>query len=229
MRKGWGFFAIFISTLLIFISLSTNQANAGKAGVGVLNVPPQFNQIRLTQQDNTIRAYITVSDYNSWGDILSVIVILEDSGVEKARFVYKQYEDKSSYDKLNEFSEKSSGNNLLATKRCSHDYSEKEETVEQRCYLDLLFVFQTTLFTNINIVASDRGGSTATMEVDYSSEDLSRSGSYIIIPGINEPTAVEIPSYLLDSVAIIIAIFGIYLIFKKTDIEKIMRAIYGKR
>ena len=228
MRKGWGFLTILISLLLIFISLSTNYAKAGKAGVGVLNVPPQFNMIRLTQIDNNIRAYLDVSDYNSWGDIISVTVILEDTGVEKASFMFKQYEHKGSYDKINEFSEESSYN-LLLTKRCSYESSEEDNTVEQRCYLNLLFVFQTTLFTSIDVVASDRGGSIATIEVDYSSDDLSRSGEYIIIPGIDEPAAIEIPSYFIDLIAILIAILVTYFIFKKTDLNKKLWAIYGKR
>lgn len=48
--------------------------------------------ILLTQRDNTIRAYLDVSDYNFWGDILQVTIILKDTDAEKARFVFKQYE-----------------------------------------------------------------------------------------------------------------------------------------
>lgn len=116
------------------------------------------------------------------------------------------------------------------TKRSSYECSEEDDTVEQRCYLNLLFVFQTTLFTSIDVVANDRGGSSTTFEVDYSSEDLSRSGEYIIIPGIDEPTAIDIPPYIIDLIAVIIALWGTYSIFKKTEIDKKkIGAIYGKR
>lgn len=228
MKKGWVILLIVISTIFLFITFSSIDANAGKAGVGVLNVPPQYSMIRLVQQDNYVRIYLTVSDYNSWEDIYSVSVVLENSGMEKAEFIYKQYADKTSYEKINEFSEEPKENNLLVTKKCSYDHSNEEETVEDRCNLDLLLVFQSTLFTRLNIVTSDRGGSTATLEVDYTSEELIRSGSYIWIPGLDESMAIEIPPYTLEIIALFTATVGTWYVIKKTIVEKIMRAVYEK-
>jgi len=228
MKKGWVILSLAVLTAILFISFSSIDANAGQAGVGVLNVPPQYSMIRLVQQDNSIRVYLTVSDYNSWEDIYSVSVVLEDADVEKAEFLYKQYADLTSYEKVNEFSETSKENNLLVTKKCSCNNSDGVDTVEDRCNLEILFVFHTTWFTRLNIIASDRGGSTATLQLDYTTEDLIRSGTIIIIPGLDNSIAVEIPPYLLDLIALFAAAIGTRYIIKKTDIGKIMRAVYEK-
>jgi len=230
MKRGRVSLSLVISTIILLITFSSINANAGnngQTGVGVFSAPPQYSIIRLVQQGNDIRVYITVSDINSWKDIYSVSIVLEDLGVEKAEFLYKQYEDETDWEIINEFSEKSKENNLLVTKKCSYDHSDKEEILTG-CYLNILFVFHTTWFTRLNIIASDRGGATSTLQLDYTSEDLMRRGDIIIIPGLDESMAVEIPPYLLDIIALIIAAIGIRYVVKKTDVGKIMRVIYEK-
>lgn len=230
MKRGRVSLSLVISTIILFITFSPINANAGnngQTGVGVFSAPPQYSIIRLVQQGDDIRVYITVSDINSWKDIYSVSIVLEELGVEKAEFLYKQYEDETDWEIINEFSEKSKENNLLVTKKCSYDHSDKEEILTG-CYLNILFVFHTTWFTRLNIIASDRGGATSTLQLDYTSEDLMRRGDIIIIPGLDESMAVEIPPYLLDIIALIIAAIGIRYVVKKTDVGKIMRVIYEK-
>jgi len=230
MKRGRVILSLVISTIILFITFSPINANAGnkgQTGVGVFSAPPQYSIIRLVQQGDDIRVYITVSDINSWKDIYSVSIVLEELGVEKAEFLYKQYEDETDWEIINEFSEKSKENNLLVTKKCSYDHSDKEEILTG-CYLNILFVFHTTWFTRLNIIASDRGGATSTLQLDYTSEDLMRRGDIIIIPGLDESMAVEIPPYLLDIIALIIAAIGIRYVVKKTDVGKIMRVIYEK-
>lgn len=230
MKRGRVILSLVISTIILFITFSSINANAGnkgQTGVGVFSAPPQYSIIRLVQQGDDIRVYITVSDINSWKDIYSVSIVLEDLDVEKAEFLYKQYEDETDWEIINEFSEKSKENNLLVTKKCSYDHSDKEEILTG-CYLNILFVFHTTWFTRLNIIASDRGGATSTLQLDYTSEDLMRRGDIIIIPGLDESMAVEIPPYLLDIIALIIAAIGTRYVVKKTDVGKIMRVIYEK-
>ena len=230
MKRGRVSLSLVISTIILFITFSPINANAGnngQTGVGVFSAPPQYSIIRLVQQGDDIRVYITVSDINSWKDIYSVSIVLEDLSAEKAEFLYKQYEDETDWEIINEFSEKSKENNLLVTKKCSYDHSDKEEILTG-CYLNILFVFHTTWFTRLNIIASDRGGATSTLQLDYTSEDLMRRGDIIIIPGLDESMAVEIPPYLLDIIALIIAAIGIRYVVKKTDVGKIMRVIYEK-
>jgi hypothetical protein len=212
----------------LFVSQFTNYVNAGEAGVGVLNVAPQYSMIRLVQQDDYIRVYLTVSDYNSWDDIYSVSVILEDAGAKKAEFFYKQYSTVNSYIKVNEFSESPRDNSLLVSQKCSYNHSNRMETVEERCNLEVLFVFYTTWFTRLNVLAQDRGGSTATMQLDYSTEDLIRSGTIIIIPGFDDSIILNIPPYILDLIALVIATIGTWYVIKKENIRKKMRAVYEK-
>lgn len=234
MKRGWGKLSLIISIIIIFTIFSSSNVSAGngKAAIGVKSPPPQFSYIRLEQHDNTIRAYLTICDINGWEDIYSIRIVLEDSGIEKAEFLFRQYEDTefkdaSDWVTTDDFSETSEDNNLLIKEKCSNDHSDIEETLKG-CYLNLLFVFQTTWFTRLNIIASDNGGATSNLKIDYTSEDIMRSGTIIIIPGINEPMAIELPPYLLDMIAIIIAAIGTWYIVKKTDVGKIMRAIYEK-
>jgi len=228
MKKNKIVIPLIISILFIaFISPSTSAGSSGKAGVGVLNVPPQFNEIRLIPQGSFIRAYITCSDYNSWEDILSVSITLEKSGQEIHKFSYKQFSDKTSYEKINAFVEEPDESSLLVTKKCSYEATTNGETVEERCYLYLLMVFYSTSFTSIKILITDRGGSTATSEIDYTSEELARSEYVITFPGPDGPTSVEVSPYLLDLIALILAIVGTYIVAKRTKIIKILKIIYG--
>ena len=225
MKKVWVLLLLIILIITFFQNIFSINVKAGKAGVGVLNVSPQYNVIRLTQQDDTFRIYLKVSDYNSWDDIQSINITLMDDSEEKTEFIFKQYIDNITYDKINEFSENSKGNNFLVIKKCSYEHSNGEE-VEDKCNLDLLFVFQKTWFTALNIIAYDRSGATATIQLDYSSEDLTRSGNIIIIPGINRSISFEIPPYLLDLFALVVSTFVTWYIIRKTDIKKIIREIY---
>lgn len=229
MKRGWVIVSLVISIIILFTSFFSIDANAGngKAGVGVKNAPPQYSIIRLVQQDSFIRIYITVSDINSWEDIYSVSIVLEDSGAEKATFFYKQYKNVKTWDIINEFSEEPEENNLLVTKRCSHDHSDEEEILAG-CYVNLIFVFHTTWFSRLNIIASDRGGSTSTLQLDYTAEDLMRSGDIIIIPGLEKSMVIELLPYLLDIIALFAAALGTWYFVKKTDVEKIMRVVYEK-
>jgi len=213
--------------IIFFQEIFLVEAKAGEAGVGVLNVSPQYNKIRLVQQDDTFRIYLTISDYNSWDDVQSVNIILMDEIKEKAEFIFKQYNDNITFDKVNQFSESSSGNCFLIIKKCSYDNSNGDD-VEDKCNLDLLFVFQKTWFTSMNIMTYDRSGETATIQIDYSSEDLSRAGNILIIPGIGKSTVFEIPPYLLDIIAIFISTFVTWIILRKTDVIEKMRSIYEK-
>ena len=216
-----------ITIILLATSFSIN-ANAGEAGVGVLNVSPKFSEIRLVQQDNLIRVYVIVSDYNSWEDIYDVKVGLECYGSEIATFAFKQYEDISSFEKINEFSENSKEKDLLLIEKCSFSHSDEDETVEDRCNLNILFVFRMTGFTHFNIIVSDREGSTASINIEYNAEEMMRSPGVIIIPGLHEPITVVIPSYLLTLMAALLGLLGIVFFVKKKEKNKKRRVAYEK-
>jgi len=70
-------------------------------------------------------------------------------------------------------------------------------------------------------------GSTATTKIDYTSEEIMRGGNIIIVPGPDEPIVILMPSYILNIIAIILAIIGTIYLIKK--IEKKKRIAYGKK
>jgi hypothetical protein len=221
---------IFISILFSLFILSPIKVSAkdsGQAGVGVLSAPPQYSIIRLVQNNDYIRVYVTVSDINSWEDIFSVSIVLKDLGSEKAEFRFQQYIDQESWEKINIFNEIPSENNLLVTEKCTYNNLNIEEILKD-CYLNLIFVFHSTHFTQMDILAYDRGGAKSTLELDYSSQDISRSGNIMIIPGIGKPIAIEIPGYALDVIALCIATIGTFYLVKKKNIGQSTRVIYEK-
>lgn len=228
MTKGGVLLLLIIAAMILFTAFLPIKASAGEAGVGVLNVPPEYSIIRLVQQDNFIRLYLTISDYNSWEDIYTVTVTLEDYGLETAEFLFKQYEDIISYKKINEFSEISKENNLLVKEKCSYSHSDEREAVTDRCNLEILFVFHKTWFTRLNIIVADIEGSTATTNIDYSAEETMRSGNIIMIPWLHEPIRIVIPPYLLNILALITGLIGTVFCVKKIKIIKIKRAAYEK-
>ena len=209
------------TTIILTSTFFSINASAGQAGVGVLNVPPKFAMVRIVQQDDSIRVYLTVSDYNSWEDIYAVRVILEDYGTETAEFLFKQYEDTTSYNKINEFSETSGGTNLLTKEKCSYGHSDKKETVAERCNFELLFVFHVSWFSNLNIIVEDREGLTATMDLNYNTGELMRRSDIIVIPGLYDPIYVKIPPYLLTLLALILGVLGIIIFIRKIDKKRV--------
>lgn len=213
MRQGRALPVMLFTVIILLIIFFSIGASAGNAGVGVLNVSPKFGIIRVVQQDNFIRVYLNISDYNSWEDIYIVNVSLENYGMKSSEFRFKQYSNTESYEKLNEFSEISGEKNLLVKEKCSFYHSDGTETVADRCNLELLFVFHSTGFTRLNILASDFEGLTTQAHIDYNTDEAMRSIDVIIIPGLNIP--IIIPPYFLDLIAVILGIIGtIYFINK---------------
>ncbi len=216
MKKSWAPFFIIAVIILFSRAFFSPDAHAGEAGVGVMNVPPKFSEIRIVQQDNsTLRIYLTASDYNSWEDIETVQVSLDDNGVETAKFLFQQYADATSYVKINEFSDLVGENALLVKDKCSYTFSESKETIDDRCDLKLIFVFHTTWFTRLNIILSDRAGLTSEAHIDYNAEEMAKSGNLLLIPGFPDPIFLTIPSYLLDIIAVTSAAIGTVLLVKK--------------
>ena len=206
-------FSLFL-VLPICFSIGTN-AGTGSAGVGVLNVPPSYMNVTLEQQYSNLRLYLNISDYNSWEDIYEVKVILKYYGLTMGTFYFRQYEDITKYDKINEFSETPNKNNLLHKEFCSYYSSTKKESIVNKCNMDIRFVFSTTWFTDIKIITSDRAGATAETTINYNTEDLMRSSNMIMIPWFDRPIPVQISSIFLNIIAIIASIIVVFQIIRK--------------
>ncbi|MDH7518017.1 MAG: hypothetical protein QHH19_06725 [Candidatus Thermoplasmatota archaeon] len=218
------FFIAFILNLLF-----SNTVDAGQAGVGVLNVPPKYGYIRVEQQNDLMRVYLTISDYNSWGDIYEVSVTLYNYEKEVSKFIFRQYKNLESYVEINEFSEIPERNNLLVKEKCLYNKSNKKETIDERCDIEIRFVFKKTWFTGIHVLIQDRQGSNpAEAYIYYNTEEAMRSGNNIVIPGFGGIITLVVPPYMLDIIAITIGLAGaIYYLKKKRVLEK-RGVVYGE-
>lgn len=211
---------LMICVLLFFNILSSNLAEAGgtSGSVGVLNVGDTFKEVRIEHRNNEERLYLKISDYNSNADIYKVEIILDYYDLETATFTYKQYEDPASFVPTNTFRENSTEGDLLQIEKCTYYSSTNKETVDEKCDLDLLFVFRTTWFTRLLIIASDRAGLTATTLVDYNTEEMMRSSNIIIIPGLDGPILVGISSFVINLLAIVAGAAGAIYLTKKINL-----------
>lgn len=229
MRRTKVSFLILFTTLLSSLLLFPLGVQAGQAGVGVINVPPKYGYIRIEEQDNFIRVYLNISDYNSWADINNVSVTIDNYGTRLSTFVYQQYMSLDSYVEINEFSETPTHMHLLDKEKCFFEKSASKETIDERCDISIRFVFQKTYFTGLTIVINDRAGSApAQAYISYNTEESMRSGNTIVIPWIGMRITITIPPYLLDIIAIIVAFIGVIYYLKKTGIWRRRRGNYEK-
>ena len=127
--------ASFVSTIVL-----SHNVQAGSAGVGVLNVPPEYSETRIVTEDGIKKIYLTISDYNSWEDIYTTTVTIKNGDTVTASFVFRQYETTTSFTPVGEFKEEV-GNNYLVVNKCSYSHSDKTDTVSDRCLLHVVFAF----------------------------------------------------------------------------------------
>ena len=196
---------IFIVVLMSFVStiILSYNVQAGSAGVGVLNVPPEYSEIRIVTEDGIKKIYLTISDYNSWRDISTTTVTIKNGDVVTASFVFRQYENTASVIPLGEFEEKE-GKNYLIVNKCSYSHSDKTDTVSDRCLLYLVFAFYPVLGTQLTILTYDHGGLYAKTYEEYDVEGMPRSPDMIMLPGVSTP--VEFSLYTLNALAIAFAV-----------------------
>jgi hypothetical protein len=211
---------LILSLFLLFSSvLPAILVSAGQAGVGVINVPPKYGYIRVEEQDNFIRVYLNISDYNSWADISNVSVTIDVYGTKISTFLFEQYQSLDSYVEINEFSETPKDMNLLDIEKCFFQKSAQKETIDERCDIAVRFVFKKTFFTGLSIVINDRVGSVpAEAYIYYNTEETMRSGNTIVIPWIGIRISIDLPPYLIDIIAVALASIGVMYYLRKIGI-----------
>lgn len=216
MRRNHLPFLIVSLTLLFCVSLVAFPVHGGQAGVGVINVPPKYGYIRVEEQDNFIRVYLNISDYNSWADINNVTVTIQNYGTALSTFVFTQYQSLDSYVEINQFSETPSHMHLLDIEKCFFEKSNEKETVDERCDIAIRFVFQKTYLTGLHIQINDRTGSApAEAFISYNTEESMRSGSTLVIPWIGVRITLSIPPWLIDVLAVLLGSLGVAYYIKK--------------
>jgi hypothetical protein len=229
MRKIILPFLIMFTTFILCSVIVPIGANAGQAGVGVINVPPKYGYIRVEEQDNFIRVYLNISDYNSWADVNNVSVTLDNYGTDISTMIFQQYKSLDSYVEINEFNEIPENIHLLDIEKCFFEKSNMKETIDERCDIAIRFVFQKTFFTGLHIVINDRAGSApAEAYISYNTEESMRSGNTLVIPWIGLRITIDIPPYLTDLIAIIFGSIGVVYYLKKTSRAEKRRGNYEK-
>lgn len=218
-----------ILLLFIFIEFTTTHtvfADGGSdAGVGVINVPPNYADIKILQQDNTIRTYLTLSDYNSWSDIYKVQINLEENGAILHSFVFKQWDSDDSFNLVNKFFDESA-DFLLQKNACDVSHSSESKTVADRCQLHVRFVFQTTFFSQLHVISTDRAGESTETYIEYSGGDMNRGTDTLFVPWIEGTMKVELPPFMLDISIFLIAIISTIIIGKKTPLATTLQQVF---
>jgi hypothetical protein len=229
MKKAFSLKGLFINLFIItFILISSYIVGAGggsDAGVGVINVPPNYADVKILQQDNTIRVYLTLSDYNSWSDISKIQLRLEENGIVLHSFTFKQWESDDSFNLVNEFIDESS-NSLLHKTACDAFHSKESKTVADRCQLHVRFVFQTTYFSQIHIISNDRAGDSTETFIEYQGSDMNRDSNTLLIPWIYGTIKAELPPYILDLSLLVITLIATVLIGKKTPLGTTLQRVF---
>ncbi len=209
---------LYVSLLIFFVvgsTITVPAGNDGSAGVGVVNVPPNYADIKILQRDNTLRVYLTLSDYNSWMDIQNVRLNLEENGVVLHTFLFQQYSNPETFEKINSFTELSN-DSLLVKDACYVSHSLNSKTIADRCQLELRFVFKTTYFSQLHVISSDRAGDSTETFIEYKGSDMNRDANILLIPWIDGTIKVELPAYVLEISLLFMAIIATVLIGKKT-------------
>jgi len=195
----------------IFFSLNV-QGSGGSAGVGVINVPPEYSVARIVTEDGVKKIYLTISDYNNWRDIYTTTVTIKNRDVVIASFIFRQYETIDSFTPIAEFQETTNTRYLLVNK-CSYSHSDKSDSVSDRCLLDIVFAFYPVPGTQLSIVTHDRGGLSALTYVEYDIEGFPRSTTMILLPWMSTP--IDFSAYTIDALAVAFAVTVAAVILRK--------------
>ncbi len=209
---------IFVLILILFISLIISSINvqAGSAGVGVVNVPPEYSDIKIITEEGIKKIYLTISDYNSWADVYTVKVTIKNGGETSALFEFRQYTSLASFTPIIEFNEEV-GNNYLIIGECSATHSDNTETISERCLIHIVFAFQPIPQRELMILTKDRGGLQAHTWVEFDAEGVPRSPGMILLPWMLNP--IDLSRYTLEALAIAIATTTTAVIVKKKVLE----------
>lgn len=219
------FFVLFLFCFSLFSSFHVSADGGGSAGVGVINVPPNYADINIYSVNDQIRVNLILSDYNSWMDIQKVQVNLEENGVVLYSFVFQQYSNPETFEKLNTFSEQSNSS-LLVEEACYVSHSSSSETVSDRCQLEVRFVIKTTYFSQLHVISSDRAGDTTETFIEYKGSDMNRGDNTLLIPWVDGAIKVELPPFLLDISIFLIALIATVVIGKRTPFTRQLQQVF---
>jgi len=181
-------FVLFSFLFLPFIFAP--PAQAGGAGVGVLNIPPEYKLTEIVSAEDALEIHLIVTDYNSWKDIQGVRVEIRDREDLTAIFTYNQYAEDSS-ERIDEF--RNIVGSALISKRCTVIRNTSSDNIMNRCCLDLRFVFYPVPGDSVRVILRDKQGEEAVTHIQYSRGfgGLPVVTGALIIPVVNKPIPVS--------------------------------------
>lgn len=225
IHRKISFLTIFLLFSALIFSFQVSADGGGSAGVGVINVPPNYADINIYSVNDQIRVKLILSDYNSWMDIQKVQVNLEENGIVLHSFVFQQYADPETFEQLNTFTE-NSNTSLLVQEACYVSHSSSSKTVADRCQLEVRFVFKSTYFSELHVISSDRAGDTTETFIEYKGSDMNRGENTLLIPWIDGTIKAQLPPFLLDISIFISALIATILIGKKTPFTHQLQQVF---
>ena len=90
--------------------------------------------------------------------------------------------------------------------------------MDQRCDIEIRFVFKNTWFNRINIVVSDRFGSESKSHIDYNPVDAVKTSNVVVIPWFDGYMKLSYPDFLPELLALFAGMIGVYISFRKRNL-----------
>lgn len=187
---GYGLVSFILFSFLFLQFIFAPPVQADGAGVGVLNVPPEYKLTEIVSAEDALEMHLIVTDYNSWKDIQSVRVEIRDRDDLTAVFIYSQY-DEDFQEKVDEF--RNIVGSVLIKERCTVMRNTSSDNIMNRCCFDLRFVFHSVPGDSIKTTLADKQGEEATTHIQYSRGfgGLPTVSGALLIPGANIPIHVS--------------------------------------
>ena len=189
--------ALPVLLMLIVLSLCPAQVQANGGSVGVLNVPPSFNDIDIGEENGKYRIDLMLSDTNGRADIATVEVEILDSAENMiAAFNYSQF---NSHGNLTVDEFKNIKGNWLDKGKSSVERYNNGNIYLKRCVLNLTFFFTPGDGDYIKVTVTDIHNETATGKVPYAME-----GVAIPVPLRNPAATVSISTMIALAVTLFV-------------------------
>lgn len=186
MRPGPAPWILLSLVLVLFQAELLGAAEAASPAVGVRNVPPQFRRVALGAREGYHFIDVTVSDFNTWHDVLRVdVLVLDDYGgvLGKVRFrQYNQTGQGSNVTYANSTTFEDLSGDLLKREVSYYWASNLTATYVERSEINLTFALRPVRGSSLDLTAVDRQGASANVTVDYSVSAIGFPGTEPFLP-----------------------------------------------
>jgi len=167
-RHRW---TTWFALLFLLLSALMLAAPAHAVTLVISNVPPEFSSVEISSRNRSLVVELRVSDYNGWKGLYKVTVEAEArDGRTIARASLQLYETNTSPTLSVSFANEIG--NALDLEASWVAYTNESLTVVQRTTLTAAFELAPLSARWLRILAEDRGGLTAAVQIEYPGELL---------------------------------------------------------